>query len=104
MRIFGCIAHAHIPKDERGKLDAKSKICIFLGYGSATKGYRLYDSNKNKILHSRDIIFQETDATTFEKEQSETPIENIQFSIHGNDSQDEDAVEPEPRQKILAEA
>ena len=33
LRIFGCTAYSHIPKDERKKLDSKARKCIFLGYG-----------------------------------------------------------------------
>ena len=33
LRVFGCRAFVHIPKDERSKLDPKAKQCIFLGYG-----------------------------------------------------------------------
>ena len=39
LRVFGCVAYAHIEKDERSKLDPKSKKCVLLGYGSNTKGY-----------------------------------------------------------------
>jgi hypothetical protein len=31
MRIFGCIAYAHVPKEKRKKLDDKSIKCILLG-------------------------------------------------------------------------
>ncbi|KAF2360277.1 Reverse transcriptase RNA-dependent DNA polymerase [Trinorchestia longiramus] len=51
-RIFGCIAYARIPKDEREQLDSKNKTCVLLGYGSGTKGYRLYDFNAEKVLLS----------------------------------------------------
>ena len=40
LKTFGCAAYAHVPKDERQKLDSKSRKCIFLGYGTDTKGYR----------------------------------------------------------------
>ena len=39
LRIFGCSAYAHIPKDERSKMDPKAKKSIFLGYGIGVKGY-----------------------------------------------------------------
>lgn len=42
-RVFGCVAHVHIPHEKRGKLDNRSFICILLGYSEETKGYRLYD-------------------------------------------------------------
>lgn len=43
LRVFGSIAYVHVPKDERGKLDSKTKKCILLGYGSVQKGYRVFD-------------------------------------------------------------
>ena len=36
LRVFGCMAYSHIPKDERLKLDSKTNQCILLGYGSST--------------------------------------------------------------------
>ena len=59
LRVFGCDAYAHIPKDERGKLDPKAKKCIFVGYGEVTKGYRLYDPVCGKIIFSRNMVFNE---------------------------------------------
>ena len=59
LRVFGCQAYVHIPKDERKKLDSKSKKCVLLGYGEHTKGYRLYNPATGKVLHSRDVIFNE---------------------------------------------
>ena len=31
----------------------------FSGYGSSSKGYRLYDFTKKKVILSRDVIFNE---------------------------------------------
>ena len=58
LQVFGCQVFVHIPKDERKKLDSKSRKCILLGYGTTTKGYRLYDPLK-KVFLSRDVIFNE---------------------------------------------
>lgn len=41
LKVFRCRAFVHIPTDERSKLDAKSKECIFLGYGNEEFGYGL---------------------------------------------------------------
>ncbi|MCO5555505.1 hypothetical protein L7F22_009050 [Adiantum nelumboides] len=41
LRVFGCLAYAHIPQQLRGKLDDKAVKCIFVGYSSGSKGYRL---------------------------------------------------------------
>ncbi|KAI5315215.1 hypothetical protein L3X38_044391 [Prunus dulcis] len=59
LKVFGCRAFVHIPKDERSKLDAKSKECIFVGYGNEEFGYRLWDPVARKILRSRDVVFFE---------------------------------------------
>jgi hypothetical protein len=67
LRVFGCRAFVHIPKDERSKLDSKTKECIFLGYGNGEFGYRLWDPIEKKLVRSRDVVF-------FEKE----TIENVQ--------------------------
>ena len=73
LRIFGCSAYAHIPKDERTKMDPKAKNTTFLGYGIGVKGYRLFDTDSSKVFHSRDVIFHET-ASISEQETEE--VEN----------------------------
>ncbi|RVW84844.1 Retrovirus-related Pol polyprotein from transposon TNT 1-94 [Vitis vinifera] len=40
LKVFGCISYVHIDFDARSKLDAKSKICFFIGYGDEKFGYR----------------------------------------------------------------
>ena len=59
LRVFGSDAYAHVPRDERGKFDSKTCKCIMVGYGMITKGYRLYDPTDKKIVHSRDVQFNE---------------------------------------------
>jgi len=49
----------HIPKDERSKLDVKTRQCIFLGYGLDEFGYRLYNPVEKKLVRSRDVVFME---------------------------------------------
>jgi transposase InsO family protein len=44
LRIFGCEAYVLVPKDDRRKLESRSRKCIFLGYGpDGSFGYRLWD-------------------------------------------------------------
>ena len=87
LRIFGCTAYSHIPKDERKKLDFKARKCIFLGYGEVTKGYRLYGPVKHRVIHSRDVIFDESTMGTEEKE----PIEDAQsVQIETNEDNEEE--------------
>ncbi|MCO5569018.1 hypothetical protein L7F22_022724 [Adiantum nelumboides] len=62
LHVFGCLAYAHIPQQLRGKLDDKAVKCIFVGYSSGSKGYRLYNPATNKMFESHDVIFAETTA------------------------------------------
>ena len=32
LKIFGCIAYAHVPDEKRTKMESKSIKCIFIGY------------------------------------------------------------------------
>ena len=66
--VFGCISYAHVPRDERKKLDSKSRKCILLGCGAEIKGYRLYDVERGKVLHSRDVVFDESSRLTISGE------------------------------------
>ena len=59
LKIFGCEAFVHIPKEHRIKLDDKSMKCIFLGYEDGEFGYRLWDPVRHKVIRSSDFIFNE---------------------------------------------
>nr|KYP48956.1 Retrovirus-related Pol polyprotein from transposon TNT 1-94 [Cajanus cajan] len=59
LRVFGCKAFVHIPRDERSKLDTKTRQCIFIGYGEDEFGYRFYDPVEKKLVRSRDVQFME---------------------------------------------
>jgi hypothetical protein len=57
LKTFGCEAFVHIDKENRTKLEAKSKKCTFIGYGVNDFGYCLWDYENQKIIRSRDVIF-----------------------------------------------
>eukprot|EP00253_Pinus_taeda_P007785 PITA_07785 len=59
LKIFGSKAFAHIPKPDRKKLDPKALKCIFVGYGTEYKAYKLYNPVTHKVFASRDVIFHE---------------------------------------------
>ena len=48
-----------MPVQQRQKLDDKAVKCIFVGYSSESKGYRLYHPQSKRILISRDVVFVE---------------------------------------------
>lgn len=57
MRVIGCKAYMHMPKEQRSKLDSKTHPCVVVGYGDEEYGFRLYDPKKKKVVRSRDVVF-----------------------------------------------
>ena len=52
LRVFGCLAYMHVAKDQRSKLDSKSKPCIFMGYSEDEFDYKLWDLVNKKVVRS----------------------------------------------------
>ena len=59
LRTFGCIGHVRKTKPNLTKLEDSSTPMVFLGYAKGTKAYRLYDPSEDKVLVSRDVVFDE---------------------------------------------
>ncbi|GAU26480.1 hypothetical protein TSUD_294490 [Trifolium subterraneum] len=59
-RVFGCLAHTHVPDVHRKKLDGRSIKCVLFGVSEESKAYKLYDPAEKKIIVSKDVIFEET--------------------------------------------
>ncbi|RVW18807.1 Retrovirus-related Pol polyprotein from transposon TNT 1-94 [Vitis vinifera] len=78
LKVFGCISYVHIDSDARSKLDAKSKICFFIGYGDEKFGYRFWDEQNRKIIRSRNVIFNEQ---VMYKDRGEEDKENVNSQV-----------------------
>ncbi|POM70052.1 Transposon Polyprotein integrase [Phytophthora palmivora] len=59
IKVFGCSGYVHITEQYRDKLDARARLCMYLGVPDHKKGYRLMDINTHVIVYSRDVIFKE---------------------------------------------
>jgi hypothetical protein len=59
LKTFGCEEFFHIDKENRTKLEEKSKKCSFIGYSVNDFGYFLWDCENQKIIRNRDDIFNE---------------------------------------------
>ena len=62
LKIFGCVAYAHVPDEMRKQLDNKTHKCIFVSYSEDTKAYKLYDPVIRKVRISRDVQFAENES------------------------------------------
>jgi hypothetical protein len=71
LRVFGCIAYAHVPDARRTKLEDKSRCCVLFGISEESKAYRLYDPTSKRIIISRDVVFEEDGQWNWEKRSEE---------------------------------
>ena len=59
LRVFGCVCFVLLHDHERNKLQSRSHLCCFLGYGIGQKGYRCYDPIRKHLRVSRHVVFWE---------------------------------------------
>ncbi|WVZ14283.1 hypothetical protein V8G54_011849 [Vigna mungo] len=94
LRVFGCKAFVHVPKDERSKLDVKTRQCIFIGFGQDEFGYNLYDPIEKKVVRSHDVQFMEdqtiedidkVEKSTPKEDDNVTDVDPIRLSINDLD-------------------
>ena len=56
LHVFGCKAFIHDFEDERSKLDAETRPCMFLGYDQDEFNYRLYDLIQKKLKREVEML------------------------------------------------
>ena len=52
LKVFGCVAYAHVLDELRRKLDKKGQKCIFVCYSEDTEASKLYDPVARKVIIS----------------------------------------------------
>eukprot|EP00253_Pinus_taeda_P026770 PITA_26770 len=92
IKVFGCVAYAHIPDQLRKKFDNKWEKCIFFGYSEESKAYRLYNPSTKKFFVSRDVQFIEEEAWDGSIEKTV----NVKSSL-SHDEDDDEMVEIHPQ-------
>jgi hypothetical protein len=96
LRVFGCDAYVHVPKENRSKLDNKAGKCIFIGYKDGVKGYKLWNPETKKIVYIRDVVFREVkDVSKQEFPPTQDEPEKIELELDDakSESSEEEEVE-----------
>jgi hypothetical protein len=56
---FGCVAHVKVAGTHLAKLDDRSVSAVFIGYELGLKAYRFFNLVTQRVLVSRDVVFEE---------------------------------------------
>jgi len=59
LRIYGCTAFVHVPKEKRKALEDRSEECIQIEHGCRNI-YRLLAKKTRTLIIARDVKFDET--------------------------------------------
>eukprot|EP00253_Pinus_taeda_P004625 PITA_04625 len=102
MRVFSCVAYAHVPDQLRRKLDSKGEKCVFVGYCDESKAYKLYNPSTKKLIVSRDVQFIEDEAWdgSLERTVNVKTIVSHEEEQEGTTANNPSLVVPPPPQQI----
>ncbi|GFU27984.1 retrovirus-related Pol polyprotein from transposon TNT 1-94 [Nephila pilipes] len=78
LHVFGTECFVHVPQQKRRKWDKKSIKGVFVGCSGETDGYRIWIKDQNKVILSRDVIFQNEKSVP---DVSSTDIQNSGMEI-----------------------
>lgn len=59
LKVFGCIGYAKVDTPHQRKLDDRLRILVHLGIEPGSKAYRLFDPMTQKVVVSRNVVFDE---------------------------------------------
>ena len=73
-------------KRDPSKLEARSKVCLFVGYPRGTKGYLFYDPKEKRMLVSINARFLEEDYMIDNKPRSKVVLDELRAKTNeGNE-------------------
>ena len=61
IKVFGSLCFAHNQRSKGDKLASRSRRCVFVGYPSHKKGWKLFDLETHEIFVTRDVQFFENE-------------------------------------------
>lgn len=60
LRVFGCLCYCTNIHPHKGKFDARSRKCAFIGYVPNYRGYKVFVLQTHEVLIYRDVKFYES--------------------------------------------
>jgi hypothetical protein len=106
LKVFGCEAYVHVPKENMSNLGKKDENCIFSGYKYGLKGYNIWNPETKKVVYSEDVVFREMkDVFKHEVLPSKEEPEKIEFDLKDDESdstEEKESKEEYPHTPILS--
>jgi hypothetical protein len=83
---FGCVGHVKKTKPNLSKLEDRSTPMVFLGYEARSNAYQLFDPRAQRVVISRDVVFDK--AACWDREsgwgsKSGWPEQLLHHRVHG---------------------
>ena len=106
MKLWG--SPAYVNQTMSGKLEAKSDMCLFVGYPKETNGYQFFNSLEQKVFVSKHVMFMEkeflledgrSNVELVEVQNAQTYVDHLtglEFVIYS----DEETVDPSKAQAL----
>ncbi|KAJ9541461.1 hypothetical protein OSB04_027967 [Centaurea solstitialis] len=80
LKVWGCACFVQLQPHEHTKVQPRSRLCLFLGYGIEHKGYRYWDPISKRLRISHNVTFWEhVPFYIMPNSQIETPTSIVPF-------------------------
>lgn len=86
-KVFGSDVYVLNKQPGKDKFEPRSLKCYFLGYSNESKGYRLWNIKKGKVIISRDVSF----VKTFENDDTKSTSE-FEYNLDNKESESNDNI------------
>ncbi|XP_073016618.1 uncharacterized protein [Primulina eburnea] len=73
--VFGCVCYVLNDRDKLAKFDSKSDKCLFLGYATNSRAYRMFNLRTRTIMESINVVFY--DCADLKKKTAEDNVEDL---------------------------
>jgi len=81
------LCFANVIQVKRGKLEKNALLCIFMGYNTISKAYRIHHPQTRKMIITRDVHFYKNDHWIWNNSQR---IGGLWQEVNNNPSKEEE--------------